>query len=338
MRARLYELIWILGVTLLLICRATFGGEGWTVMAMVWAIIFLRAYGIVLQFGHYSYRIVSDRISTSTDGEYFATCPAIGLEEKTLMIKHRIGGTDAKPIYGEPVPTKWSTWTWPAVYIFELGTGRVGVAGKWGGKELGFLIVRQDLCEKLLPSGNWVIHAPTVTRRPVMMSLLTLLRIVRDTEPDKRYTMADQWWDILGSHQRFDAKKSPIHLCLDPRRPIISANFLGNPILLLPGKDEEPGKSPSFPPIEIPLQDIVGPEALVLDMRPAMQMAQNAELQKLRDDSTRDLRNERLRVQALEQALHSLTAIETGMSAQEMAKQQMFERVAGPEQTGEKTG
>lgn len=302
-------------------------------MALILSAALTRLQIIQLQLSHYSPRIQAGRISNSTDGEYTKESPPMGEEDVRLVIRQRIGGTDDQPVYGDGVAVVCKVWIWPGVYIFELGTGKWGAAFKFGGREHGFLVIRQDLCLWLEPGRNVVALARIETYKPMDSGLLHLLGLIQPTEPDKRYIIPPHIWDLLGGIPSFDAKKSPVHMGLDPLLPVISSNRLGNPILLVPGRDAD-DRYPAVPPFEIPLNEIVGKGSMVLDMRPEMRAVADKNLEKLRIDAANDRRERDNQIRYLRGVVAAQAAINDGMPPQDLLTQ-IKEAVAGKEQTGE---
>src|SRR5690349_10527554 len=194
-RARIYDIVWIGITAFFLICWMVWGGDGWLLMALFASVGSLRGFAFVLQMSHYSWRFISVRLSTSTNGEVFATWPAIGLHKTSAMIEERIGGPDEHPQYGNPKKVEFSVFAWPEVVFIELGTARWGPAGKWGGKEHGFAIINKAIFEKLEPGHNIVAHGNEVVLKAVNGQLLALLRLIRPMEEDRRGMMPAPWFN-----------------------------------------------------------------------------------------------------------------------------------------------
>jgi len=325
MRARMYDFLWIIiSAPLVLLWMAT-GGSGFLLGAYILAVVLLRAFVFVLQVANYSDKIVTDSLSNSTDGKFFDRCDPIG-----EVIIHM----DNPKTPEHPTPLKAAAY--PAVRFYEPGTGEWGLAKKWGGNEHGFLIVAEEIAIQLSDSGSVVCFGPSVTLRPIHHGVLQLLRQVKPTETDMRKILPPEWWEKLRAHPRFNVKKSAVHLILDPLYPVIKADRLGNPILLLPGADAVPGKHGPIPPLRFNLSDVVGKDSPLFDLRPEMRRIRDGELEMLRAVMGKKVDTLMEINQFLREEIEALTAHVETITPQEMFKEKVVTAVAGQEQTGER--
>jgi hypothetical protein len=322
----MYDFLWmVLSFPLILFWLAT-GGVGWLFAALIVAVIILRGFVFVQQLANNSPKIVTSTLANSTDGDWFDECDPIGVREV------EVPGHESSD--GQPIPIH--TACFPAVYIFELGTGQWGLARKWGGNEHGFLIVNKDLALRLSDGGNISCLGPTVTYKPVQMTILNLLRQVKPTDKDSRSILPDEWWAKLRAHPRFNVKKSAVHVVIDPAFPIISVSRLGKPILMLPGADAIPGKRGRIFPTTFYLKDLVGGDSPVLDMRPEMKKGRDAQLVATREELGAKIDAQKETIQWLREELAAANAMQTIAIEGDGRWESMKDTMIGKEATGER--
>lgn len=335
---RWYDFILLVINVVFVLGYLTFGGEGWVWAMWLANLGWLRYFTFVLQMVAYSPDFIAHGLKNSTDGKPFDECKALGEMEVEIEVTTFIKAKDKESRDNVEIPVtvkkKTKVSAFPSGKFFEGGTGRLGLANKWGGKEHGFYFVDDRLLLKMGGKGNLLAMADVWVLSPQKRTIVAMLRRVKPTPNDERLVIPPEHWAKFKHHKRFDSNKSAVFYLIEPMVPMIYADELGEAILSVPGRDEE---KHTILPVQIRLRDLVG-DSPILDLRPEMSQLNVETARAVRLWAGTEINKRDEMIEYLEAENAKLKRLNSPPSGRSGVTEYITTTVQGPDETSQRLG